>query len=152
MFDLRSLYEQLILDHNRNPRNYPKRPEGTNRSAHGLNPQCGDEFRVHLKIEDGVIQDVGFEGGGCAISTASASMMTESVKGKSVADVEALFNRVHDVLTREGEGVEGRHDLLGKLAVLVGVKEYPLRVKCATLAWHTLHAALTGHHATVTTE
>jgi nitrogen fixation NifU-like protein len=152
MDDLRGLYEELILDHNRNPRNYPKRPEGTNKSAHGLNPMCGDEFRVHLRVEDGVIRDVGFEGGGCAISTASASMMTEALKGKSVAEAQALFQKVHEVLTKEGEGGPSS-GLLGKLAVLVGVKEYPLRVKCATLAWHTLHAALDGHHATtITTE
>ncbi len=153
MSDLRTLYEEVILDHNRNPRNYPKRPEGANYSSHGFNPLCGDEFRVHLRVDDdGVIEDVGFEGGGCAISTASASMMTEAIKGKTVEQAEALFEQVHDVLTREGEGMGGRSDLMGKLSVLVGVKDYPLRVKCATLSWHTMHAALKGHHATVTTE
>ena len=99
MNELREIYEDLILDHNRSPRNYPKIPVGTNHSAHGFNPFCGDEFKVHLSIEDGVVKDVGFEGGGCAISTASASMMTEAVKGKSVAEVEKLFKEVHELLT-----------------------------------------------------
>lgn len=143
MDDLRQLYEEVILDHNRKPRNYPLRPACTNHSAHGFNSLCGDEFRVHACVEDGVIKDIGFEGGGCAISTASASLMTEAVKGKTVAEAEALFHNVHEVLTEEESRVTGK-TLLGKLAALVSVREYPLRVKCATLAWHTLHAALTG--------
>ena len=143
MDDLRQLYEEVILDHNRKPRNYPLRPACTNHSAHGFNALCGDEFRVHACVEDGVIKDIGFEGGGCAISTASASLMTEAVKGKTVAEAEALFHNVHEVLTEEGQRVEGK-TLLGKLAALVSVREHPLRVKCATLAWHTLHAALSG--------
>lgn len=141
--DLRSLYEEIILDHNRRPRNYPCRPACTNHSAHGFNSLCGDEFRVHACVEGGVIRDIGFEGGGCAISTASASLMTEAVKGKTVEEAEGLFRDVHAVLTQEGEGAEGK-TLMGKLAALVSVKEYPMRVKCATLAWHTLHAALAG--------
>ncbi len=147
--DLRTLYEEIILDHNRSPRNYPLRPACTNHSAHGFNSLCGDEFRVHACVADGVIQDIGFEGGGCAISTASASLMTEAVKGKTVAEAEALFRNVHEVLTEEGQRVEGK-TLLGKLAALVSVREYPLRVKCATLAWHTLHAALTGKRVATT--
>ena len=143
MNDLRQLYEEVILDHNRKPRNYPLRPTCTNHSAHGFNSLCGDEFRVHACVEDGVIKDIGFEGGGCAISTASASLMTEAVKGRTVAEAEALFRDVHEVLTEEASRVEGR-TLLGKLAALVSVREHPLRVKCATLAWHTLHAALSG--------
>ena len=143
MDDLRQLYEEVILDHNRKPRNYPLRPACTNHSAHGFNSLCGDEFRVHACVEDGVIKDIGFEGGGCAISTASASLMTEAVKGKTVAEAEALFHNVHEVLTEEESRVAGK-TLLGKLAALVSVREYPLRVKCATLAWHTLHAALSG--------
>ncbi len=141
--DLRTLYEEIILDHNRKPRNYPLRPACTNHSAHGFNALCGDEFRVHACVEDGVIKDIGFEGGGCAISTASASLMTEAVKGKSVDEAEALFRDVHEVLTSEEAAAHGK-TLMGKLAALVSVKEYPLRVKCATLAWHTLHAALAG--------
>jgi nitrogen fixation NifU-like protein len=150
---LRALYEEIILDHNRNPRNYPRRPECTNHSAHGFNPLCGDEFRVHCCIENGIIRDIGFEGAGCAISTASASLMTEAVKGKTVEEAEALFKTVHEVLTREGEGVTpSSQALLGKLAALVSVREFPLRVKCATLAWHTLKSALRGERTVVTTE
>ena len=153
MIELRELYEELILDHNRNPRNYPKKPEGCNHSAHGFNPLCGDEFHVHLQLKDGVVHEVGFEGAGCAISTASASMMTEAVKGKSLEEADALFENVHRMLTAEAEQEPNDPtELLGKLSVLVSVKEYPMRVKCATLAWHTLHAALHGEQSTVTTE
>jgi len=151
MNDLRELYEEVILDHNRNPRNYPKRPEGTTHSAHGFNPLCGDEFQIHMRVEDGIIKDVGFEGAGCAISTASASLMTEALKGRPVEEAEALFAEVHRLLTEERQvGEPG--DLLGKLTVLTGVKEYPMRVKCATLAWHTMNAALHDEDQTVTTE
>jgi nitrogen fixation NifU-like protein len=145
--DLRQLYEEIILDHNRNPRNYPRRPEGANRSAHGYNPLCGDDFHVHLTVEDGVVKDIGFEGHGCAISTASASLMTEAVKGGDEAHAHELFARVRRLLT----SAESTSDDLGKLSVLGGVREYPMRVKCATLAWHTLEAAL-RNVATVTTE
>lgn len=147
MSDLRSLYEEVILDHNRRPRNFQKKPEGTNRHAHGFNPLCGDEFTVNLRVENGVIQDVGFEGAGCAISTASASLMTESIKGKTLEEAERLFQNVHDLLTKEGSAGG-----IGKLEVLSGVREYPARVKCATLAWHTLQAALANAAETVTTE
>jgi nitrogen fixation protein NifU and related proteins len=152
MDNLRELYEEVILDHNRRPRNYPKKPEHTNRTAHGFNPACGDEFHVHLRVTNGVIEDVGFEGAGCAISTASASMMTEAIKGKTEREVEALFHSVHEVLTEEPVYTGGPSGLLGKLAVLVGVKEYPLRVKCATLSWHIMHAALQRQEQMVTTE
>ena len=131
--DLRALYEEVILDHNRNPRNYPKKPDGCNCSAHGDNPLCGDEVQVHLRVEDGVIEDIGFEGRGCAISTASASLMTEALKGKSDND-------------------DADADRLGKLTVLGGFKQYPMRVKCATLPWHTLQAALEHSDDSVTTE
>lgn len=151
MSDLRELYEEVILDHNRNPRNYPKKPDGCNHSAHGFNPLCGDEFEIHLEVKDGVIADLGFEGAGCAISTASASLMTEALKGKTVAEAEALFEEVHRLLTEEKQ-VGSPADLLGKLTVLTGVKEYPMRVKCATLAWHTMHAALKNEEGTVCTE
>lgn len=151
MNDLRDLYEEVILDHNRNPRNYPKKPQGCNHSAHGFNPLCGDEFQIHLKVRDEVIQDAGFEGAGCAISTASASLMTEAIKGKTVTEAERLFSEVHDLLTEEKQ-VGDPHEFLGKLTVLTGVKEYPMRVKCATLAWHTMHAALKDRQDTVCTE
>lgn len=147
MTDLRNLYEEVILDHNRRPRNFQYKPAAANRHAHGYNPLCGDEFTVNLHVENGVIKDVGFEGAGCAISTASASLMTESIKGKSIEEAERLFNGIHDLLTQQGSA-----ETLGKLQVLSGVREYPSRVKCATLAWHTLHAALKNAATTVTTE
>lgn len=152
MDNLRSLHEEIILDHNRNPRNYPLRPAGTNRSADGFNALCGDEFRVHCCVKDGVIKDIGFEGAGCAISTASCSLMTEAVKGKSVGEAQALFTAVHETLTGDGATIEDVDTLLGKLGVLVSVREYPMRVKCATLAWHMLRGALDRAADTVTTE
>lgn len=150
--DLRALYEEVILDHNRNPRNYPKRPEGTNHTAEGHNPLCGDHVSVHLRVENGVIQDMGFEGDGCAISTASASLMTEALMGKPEADAKALFKRIHDAMMTEGVDSDQVTESLGKLAVLLGVKQYPMRVKCATLPWHTLQAALKRADEPVTTE
>ncbi len=150
--DLREMYEDLILDHNRNPRNYPKIPVGTNHSAHGYNPYCGDEFNVNLCIENDVIKEVGFEGGGCAISTASASLMTQAIKGKTLAEVESLFKDVHELLVSEKEPTAEAAGLLGKLALLTSVKEFPMRVKCATLAWHTMHAAMHDQQETVCTE
>jgi nitrogen fixation NifU-like protein len=151
--DLRALYEEVILDHNRSPRNYPKKPDGCNCSAHGDNPLCGDQVQVHLRVTDGVIEDIGFEGRGCAISTASASLMTEALKGKSEAEAAELFQAVHALLTEkdsDSNGVDA--DRLGKLTVLEGVKGYPMRVKCATLAWHTLQAALAHNDDAITTE
>ncbi len=147
MQDLRALYEEVILDHNRRPRNFRRVPEGANRHAQGHNPLCGDQLQLHLRIEDGVIKDVGYDGAGCAISTASASLMTESIKGKTVAEAESLFRGVHELLTKQGDGVQ-----LGKLQVLAGVREYPARVKCATLPWHTLEAALKNAAEPVSTE
>jgi nitrogen fixation NifU-like protein len=144
---LRQLYEEMILDHNRNPRNFMKMPDAANRHAHGFNPICNDEFSVHLKVEDGVVQDIGFEGAGCAISTASASLMTEAVKGKTEQEVRALFRGMQALLTEQGAGED-----VGKLQVLGGVREYPMRVKCATLPWHTLRAALDGDEQTACTE
>lgn len=145
--EMRALYEQVILDHNRNPRNYPKNPSGATHHAHGYNPLCGDEFTLHLRIEDGVIADAGFEGAGCAISTASASLLTEAVKGKRVDEARKLFAGMRHLLTGEGEGGD-----VGKLQVLAGVNEFPMRVKCATLPWHTLVAALDERADTVSTE
>ena len=151
--DLRALYEEVILDHNRNPRNYGRKPDGSNCSAHGHNPLCGDEVQVHLKVDDGVITDIAFEGHGCAISTASASLMTEALKGKSEAEAAELFETVRTYLTEQGiDADDVDADRLGKLTVLGGVKEYPMRVKCATLAWHTLQAALEHSDKPVTTE
>lgn len=151
MNDLRDLYEDIILDHNRNPRNYPKHQADANHSSHGFNPLCGDEFFVHLTIKDDVITDIGFDGAGCAISTASASIMTEALMGKSVSQATTLFNQVHDLLTNEN-ATPVTDEELGKLVVLKGVKEFPMRVKCATLAWHTLNAAMNATSKTVTTE
>jgi nitrogen fixation NifU-like protein len=145
--DLRALYEEVILDHNRNPRNFQKNPPASTHHAHGFNPVCSDEFHVHLRVEDGLIRDIGFEGAGCAISTASASLMTEAVKGKTVEEAQRLFRSVHNLLMQEGEAPS-----LGKLTVLGGVHEYPMRVKCATLAWHVLKAALENRAGTVSTE
>ncbi|MGH8806726.1 MAG: Fe-S cluster assembly sulfur transfer protein SufU, partial [Noviherbaspirillum sp.] len=147
MTDLRDLYQEIIFDHYRQPRNF--RPlTGANRKAEGFNPLCGDRVTVYLKLENGVIQDVSFEGSGCAISTASASLMTEHLKGRSEQEVETLFQTFHDLVTRDRAGAPE----LGKLEVLAGVRAFPARVKCATLPWHTLHAALANEGGTVTTE
>ncbi len=153
MSDVRELYQSVILDHNKKPRNF-RRPEHSNRRADGYNPLCGDKVTVHLFVEDGVVRDVGFEGSGCAISTASASMMTESIKGKSVAEAERMFERFHHVVTGEigSEPADDEMAALGKLAVFAGVREYPARVKCATLVWHALHSALAGRPEAVSTE
>jgi len=146
--ELRELYQQVILDHNKKPRNFHVL-EGTNRTAEGYNPLCGDQITLYLRLEDGVVKDAAFQGKGCAISKASASMMTAAVIGKPLDEVESLFQRLHTMLTGE-TGASG--DGLGKLAVFAGVREFPSRVKCATLAWHTLHAALCGAAAPVSTE
>jgi nitrogen fixation protein NifU and related proteins len=150
MSDLRDLYQEVILDHSRRPRNFQKL-EGANRCADGHNPLCGDHMTVYLRLEDGVIQEVTFEGNGCAISKASASMMTTALKGKTVAEAEALFNQFHHLVT---EGLDAGQDPaeLGKLAVFSGVCEFPVRVKCASLPWHTLRAAMHGAAEPVTTE
>ncbi len=147
--DIRDLYQQVIVDHSKRPRNF--RPlQGANRKVEGFNPLCGDKITMYLKIENGVVADISFEGSGCAISTASASLLTESLKGKSLADAEAVFEDFHKLLT--GLDPAGEGPKLGKLAVFSGVCDYPTRVKCATLPWHTLHAALTGDGGKVSTE
>lgn len=140
MSEMRELYQDMILDHNRNPRNRGRMDDATNQ-AEGHNPLCGDQVHVFLHVEDGRISDVSFEGVGCAISTASASMMTEAVKGKAVEQAEQMFRQFQRMVT-EGEDTSGSAEF-EKLEVLAGVKEYPVRIKCATLPWHTLHAALT---------
>jgi nitrogen fixation NifU-like protein len=149
MSELRDLYQEVILDHNRRPRNFG-RPEHANCEAHGDNPLCGDKVQIFLSIEDGRIAEVGFQGRGCAISMASASLMTEIVKGKTVAEARKLFNRFHELVTGKEGGDESVD--LEKLEVLSGVREFPMRVKCATLSWHTLVAAMEKDHATVSTE
>jgi nitrogen fixation protein NifU and related proteins len=148
MSELRELYQQVILDHNRKPRNF-RRLEDANRTADGHNALCGDRITVYLRVADGVIKDAAFQGKGCAISKASASLMTASVIGKPESEATALFDRVHAMLTTESDGVS---EELGKLAVFAGVREFPSRIKCATLAWHTLQAALGRAAQPVTTE
>lgn len=150
MSDLRDLYQEVIFDHNRRPRNFRALPNA-NRRVEGFNPLCGDRLTLYLVVDEhDIIQDVSFQGTGCAISTASASLMTEAVKGKKVGEAERLFEGFHDLITKDtGEAAEAS---LGKLVVLGGVRDYPARVKCATLAWHTLHAALGNTAETVTTE
>ena len=140
MSELSELYQQVILDHNKKPRNFHKL-ENANRRADGYNPLCGDQLKVYLHVEGDQVQDVSFEGSGCAISKASASMMTQSVKGKSKEEAETLFNEFHRMATGElDEENEPNH--LGKLKIFAGVRDFPARVKCATLSWHTMHAAL----------
>ena len=149
MSDLRDLYQEVIFDHNRHPRNFGK-IANADRHADGHNPLCGDKLSLYLKIDNDVITDIRFEGSGCAISTASASLMTERLKGMKVADAEALFQKFHAVITQDGHDADSSQ--LGKLSVLTGVRGYPARVKCATLAWHTLEAALHGKGETASTE
>ena len=150
MSDLRELYQEVILDHNKKPRNFHKL-EGANRTAEGYNPLCGDQITVYIQLENGVIANISFHGSGCAISKASASMMTASLKGKTKAEAEALFHTFHKMVTGElGTTFDPRD--LGKLAVFSGVREFPVRVKCASLPWHTLHAALEGKQETISTE
>ena len=147
--DLRELYQEVILDHSKRPRNFG-RLEADNRRAKGHNPLCGDILSLYLTVEDGVVEDVAFEGNGCAISMASASLMTEIVKGKGEAEARALFERFHRLLTSDDADLD--HLDLDKLAVFAGVREFPVRVKCATLAWHTLAAALDRRTDDVSTE
>lgn len=142
MSELRELYQDLIVDHNRRPRNFQKLA-GANRTAEGYNHLCGDQVTVYLHVEGDVVRDVSFQGSGCAIATAAASLMTESVKGKTAAEAAALFKTFHTMVTRDLGTACDPVDL-GKLAAFAGVREFPIRVKCATLAWHTLRAALEG--------
>jgi nitrogen fixation NifU-like protein len=150
MSDLRELYQDVILEHSKAPRNYGELA-AANHKAEGYNPLCGDHFTIFLDMEGETIRDIRFEGAGCAISKASASMMTQSVKGKTRAEAEELFGRFHTLVTGR-EPANGKATELGKLAVFSGVSEFPVRVKCATLAWHTLHAALEGKQEAVSTE
>ncbi|ASG19999.1 Fe-S cluster assembly sulfur transfer protein SufU [Nitrospirillum viridazoti] len=152
--DLRDLYQEVILDHGKHPRNFGK-PEAFNRMARGENPLCGDKINVYLSIgPEGVVNDAHFDGRGCAISQASASLMTETLKGKTEAEAEALFGHFHDMCTKDDhEHTDHGHldpEAVEKLDVLSGVREFPMRVKCATLAWHTMHAAIHGDEKTTT--
>ena len=151
MSDLRQLYQEVILDHSRNPRNFGVLDEADHEAA-GNNPLCGDQITLYVNTSDGVVTDISFEGSGCAISTASASLMTEALKGKSVEEAKRIFKQFHSMVTgdpdQEPESVKG----LGKLGVLAGVKEFPVRVKCASLAWHTFKAAIEESEESVSTE
>jgi nitrogen fixation NifU-like protein len=150
MGDLRDLYQEVILEHSKAPRNY-RELKNPDRKAEGFNPLCGDHFTVYLQMQGDTIQDVVFQGSGCAISKASASMMTQALKGKTRQDADDLFERFHSVVTGHGAANGGDAEL-GKLTVFSGVSEFPTRVKCATLAWHTLQAALAGKQDAVSTE
>ncbi|MEE8200344.1 MAG: SUF system NifU family Fe-S cluster assembly protein [Candidatus Acidoferrales bacterium] len=149
MNDLRELYQEMIIDHGRRPRNFRALADA-NYDAQGFNPLCGDKVTVYLKLDDDTVRDISFQGSGCAISTASASLMTETLKGKTLAQTEALFEKFHRLVTGENEDAAAPE--LGKLIALGGVRDYPIRVKCATLAWHTLKAALKGYREVVSTE
>jgi nitrogen fixation NifU-like protein len=140
MSELSELYQQVILDHNKKPRNFRKL-ESANHFAEGFNPLCGDHLTVYLDLEDGAVKEIAFEGSGCAISKAAASMMTQAVKGKSREQAEELFTEFHSMVTGELDE-ETQENNLGNLKIFAGVREFPVRVKCATLPWHTLHAAL----------
>ena len=148
MYDLDDLYQEVIMDHNRRPRNFRK-PDEANREVEGFNPLCGDQLTLYLAVEDDMIADVGFQAVGCAISKASASMMTESVKGLSIGDAEKVFSEFHSMITQE----DFDPDVLGDAELLQGVSRYPARIKCAALSWHALNSALVDEdRQTVTTE
>lgn len=150
MSDLRELYRDMVMEHNRKPRNFRKMEEPTC-SLEGYNPLCGDRVTVYVQLKEDVVSDIAFQGSGCAISRASASMMTEAVKGKSTAEAEDLFNAVRRMFTRSnGEDID--EEKLGDLVILSGVSEFPTRIKCATLGWHALHTALQGQQQMVSTE
>lgn len=149
MSDLRELYQQVILDHNKNPRNFHDMPDATNR-VDGYNPLCGDHYTIFLKTDGDTIKEVSFTGSGCAISKASASVMSSTIKGKSREEADRLFETFHALVTGDQSGLSAAD--LGRLAAFSGVSEFPARVKCATLAWHTLRSALEGNDEKVSTE
>ena len=148
MFDIKDLYQEIIVDHNRNPRNFGVIADA-DKTMEGFNPLCGDKLKLYIKIDGQNISDIAFDGTGCAISVASASLMTDAMKGKSIDEAETLFKNFHSLITTEN-GIDSDH--LGKLAVLAGVKGCPARVKCASLCWHTLRSELIGDDKPVTTE
>jgi nitrogen fixation NifU-like protein len=150
MSDLKALYQEVIIDHSKRPHNFRPMPDPS-RTAQGYNPLCGDKVTLFVKLDGDRIADVSFQGSGCAISTASASLLTETVKGKTLAEVETIFQGFHDLVTGKTPR-DGKGPALGKLAVFSGVSEFPVRVKCATLVWHTLRSALEGGEAVATTE
>ncbi len=150
MFDAQDLYQEIVMDHNRRPRNFGSIADSTS-SSEGFNPLCGDQVTVFLKVSDEIVEDVSFEGVGCAISKSSASMMTEGVKGKSVEEALTVFQAFRRMLTTTSDQVEDS-EVLGDLEILKGVSQYPTRIKCATLSWHTLQAALQGSGSNVSTE
>ena len=149
MSGLSDLYQEILLEHNSKPRNFRK-VEEANQTSEGYNPLCGDQITLYLKVVDGVIDDVGFQGSGCAISRASASMMTQSIKGQSVERAQEIFDAFHHMITEPGSELD--YDTLGDLETLSGINEYPTRIKCAVLAWHTMKAALAGESNEITTE
>lgn len=149
MLDLKDLYQDVIVDHNRSPRNF-RRMEDPDLMLEGFNPLCGDRLTLYMKTDDNHIKDISFDGSGCAISVASASLMTEAMKGKDLNEAEEIFTRFHDLLTDDTAVPD--LEKLGKLAALAGVKAYPTRIKCATLCWHILHSLLEGKNAPVSTE
>ncbi|MEM7026753.1 MAG: Fe-S cluster assembly sulfur transfer protein SufU [Pseudomonadota bacterium] len=148
MFDIQDLYQEVIVDHNRNPRNFGKL-ENPTKTLDGYNPLCGDRLTLYIKTKDNHIEDIRFDGTGCAISVASASLMTDIMKGKNLTEAESLFDKFHHLITSD---VELDITELGKLAALAGVRDYPARVKCASLCWHTLHSVIQGDDSPVTTE
>ncbi|GAB4293739.1 MAG: SUF system NifU family Fe-S cluster assembly protein [Ignavibacteriaceae bacterium] len=148
--ELRELYQQVILDHNKSPRNF-RRMENPDSQAEGYNPLCGDHFHIYLQFENDKIKDISFDGAGCAISKASASLMSSVIKGKTKKEAEELFEKFHELVTGKEKGEPDTNDL-GKLTVFAGVREFPARVKCASLAWHTMINALKGNQEKVTTE
>lgn len=147
MYDLQELYQEVVMDHNRRPRNF-RELEDANRTAEGFNPLCGDQIRLYLKVDEDVIADVGFQAKGCAISKASASMMTEEIKGKTVEEAERVFDEFRHMVTLEDFDA----DVVGDLEALGGVSQYPARIKCATLSWHAMQAALDGGEKSISTE
>ena len=150
MSDLRELYQEIIMDHNKNPQNFHKLKDAT-KMIEGKNPLCGDHYTIYLSIENGLIKDVGFEGAGCAISKASASVMSTMIKGKTIEEAKKLFDNFHKVITGTVSGEEAILEM-GKLGAFAGVAEFPTRVKCATLAWHAMHDGISNDNAKVSTE
>lgn len=151
MLDMKDLYQEVIIDHNRSPHNFGKM-EDADRITEGFNPLCGDRLNLFMKVDDDRITDISFDGTGCAISVASASLMTDALKGKTLSEAETVFNTFHNLITEDKPQDAQRIEQLGKLAVLLGVRDYPTRVKCATLCWHALHSAINGNETSVTTE
>ena len=148
-FDMKDLYQDVIVDHNRSPRNFGKL-DNADRSLEGFNPLCGDRLTLYIKMDDDKISEIKFDGSGCAISVASASLMTEAMKGKTTMEAEQVFSDFHNLLISEEQQLD--IDRFGKLAALAGVRDYPTRIKCASLCWHTLHGILDGTNSSVSTE